>query len=416
LVVLGGLLAAAALLLGGSGHDAQASSVTPVVLEGASNDGKRCSDHQGSETWTEFKLEGADLSNGSHTDGILTVTISDLTEDLFDWMSNIGVDAVIVKGGNAGSYLYLYDPESTEDQDLGVPGPNNNAISHISFCYDVEPPELTVIKHVVNDNGGTTVASDFTMEVTGTNVSPSSFPGAEDPGTSVSLDAGAYSVSESGPSGYQATYSADCVGSIGLGESKTCTITNDDQPGSITVVKQVVGPAPATDWSFGGSLGTFTLAAGGGQQTFSDLDAGQYTISETTKDGYTASVSCTGGEAGSDSVTVDLSQDESIICTFINTLQVTPTPTPTPTLTPTPPVTPVVLPTVAPPSPTAVPVIETPPPPSPTAAPVTLPLTGGSGATPSTTVWPALALLAGAIALMLAGMGTGMRALSRRNR
>ena len=38
---------------------------------------------------------------------------------------------------------------------------------------------------------------------------PASFPGAESPGTTVSLDAGAYSVSETGPAGYSASSSAD---------------------------------------------------------------------------------------------------------------------------------------------------------------------------------------------------------------
>ena len=58
---------------------------------------------------------------------------------------------------------------------------------------------LTVIKHVINDNGGTKIAGDFTMTVTGTNVQPSAtFPGAESPGTTVTLDAGGYSVDETG--------------------------------------------------------------------------------------------------------------------------------------------------------------------------------------------------------------------------
>ena len=39
---------------------------------------------------------------------------------------------------------------------------------------------------------------------------------------------GAYSVSETGPSGYAASYSADCTGTIAIGETKTCTVTNDD--------------------------------------------------------------------------------------------------------------------------------------------------------------------------------------------
>jgi uncharacterized repeat protein (TIGR01451 family) len=46
----------------------------------------------------------------------------------------------------------------------------------------------------------------------------------------VALDAGAYNVSETGPAGYTQSSSADCIGTIAVGESKTCTITNDDNP------------------------------------------------------------------------------------------------------------------------------------------------------------------------------------------
>jgi hypothetical protein len=65
------------------------------------------------------------------------------------------------------------------------------------------------------------------MEVTATNPDQASFPGAEDPGTTIGVNAGTYSVDESGgPAGYVKTLSADCSGTIALGESKTCTITN----------------------------------------------------------------------------------------------------------------------------------------------------------------------------------------------
>ena len=63
-------------------------------------------------------------------------------------------------------------------------------------------PKLIVIKHVINDNGGTKTAADFTMSVTGASVSPASFAGAESPGTTVALNAGTYSVAEAGLAGY----------------------------------------------------------------------------------------------------------------------------------------------------------------------------------------------------------------------
>src|SRR5207249_8081528 len=69
---------------------------------------------------------------------------------------------------------------------------------------------LIVIKHVINNNGGTAVASNFTMSVTGSSPSPASFAGAESPGTNVTLNAGSYSVGQTGPSGYTGSSSADC--------------------------------------------------------------------------------------------------------------------------------------------------------------------------------------------------------------
>ena len=90
-----------------------------------------------------------------------------------------------------------------------------------TITNDDIPPKLTVIKHVINDSGtGTASAGAFTMIV-------------EDPGTiqrrsrarrpparlSRSIR-GVYSVSESGPSGYAQSLSADCSGSLAIGQTR----------------------------------------------------------------------------------------------------------------------------------------------------------------------------------------------------
>src|SRR4029453_16553650 len=90
-------------------------------------------------------------------------------------------------------------------------------------------PKLTVIKHVVNDDGGTASAADFTMSIDDPGTDPASFAGAESPGTEVTVDPGSYTVSESGPSGYADSYSADCTGSIALGEAKTSPATHSEK-------------------------------------------------------------------------------------------------------------------------------------------------------------------------------------------
>src|SRR5205085_6165007 len=60
---------------------------------------------------------------------------------------------------------------------------------------------------------------------------------------SISVGAVAHNVVEDGTpvAGYTTTYSADCTNvSIANGATKTCTITNDDQPGTLIVKKLVV--------------------------------------------------------------------------------------------------------------------------------------------------------------------------------
>jgi hypothetical protein len=54
---------------------------------------------------------------------------------------------------------------------------------------------LTIIKDVINDIVGTIFAKDFTSSASGNNVSPqSSFPGAQSPGTAVTLKPGTFPV------------------------------------------------------------------------------------------------------------------------------------------------------------------------------------------------------------------------------
>ena len=107
-----------------------------------------------------------------------------------------------------------------------------------------------MIKDVV---GGVKSSSDFQISVSGDNPSPSSFSGSAD-GTVVTLGPGGYDVSEVEDSHYAASYSADCKdGTIGYGESKTCTITNTRKPSSITIDKvasPISVPEPGGDVTF----------------------------------------------------------------------------------------------------------------------------------------------------------------------
>jgi uncharacterized repeat protein (TIGR01451 family) len=116
-------------------------------------------------------------------------------------------------------------------------------------------PKLTVIKTAINDDGLLKTAADFTMNVTGTNVAPSAtFPGSTT-GTTVTLNQGSYSVTETPDPDYTTTYSADCTGTINVGEEKTCTVTNDDKPFNVKIDKDDKG----MELVAGGPSGTYTL-------------------------------------------------------------------------------------------------------------------------------------------------------------
>ncbi|TAN37998.1 MAG: hypothetical protein EPN24_06005 [Candidatus Methanoperedens sp.] len=131
-------------------------------------------------------------------------------------------------------YYSSYSPECNGEIKLGE---NKTCIITNN---DIPKGHLMVIKHVINDNSGTANASDFTMIVNGNNPSPSSFQGSE-MGTNVTIYEGYYNVWEYSRSDYSQSYSTDCSGYISGGETKTCTITNDDiQPAHLIVIKHVI--------------------------------------------------------------------------------------------------------------------------------------------------------------------------------
>ena len=160
------------------------------------------------------------------------------------------------------------------------------------------PGTIVVIKSVVNNNGGNKVPSDWTINVTGGHPDPATFAGTSVPGTMLLIDPGPYSISETGPTGYASTLSAECSGSIASGETKTCTMTSDDLPGTLVVAKAVVndngGAQVASDWTFtvtGVNPSPSTFAGALLPGTTITLDPGAYSVSETGPGGYTTALS-----------------------------------------------------------------------------------------------------------------------------
>jgi uncharacterized protein (DUF2141 family) len=182
-------------------------------------------------------------------------------------------------------------------------------------------PKLIVKKHVINDNGGNKTAGDFTMTVTGNSASVSNFAGDEN-GTTVNLNEGDYAADEVSHDGYTETLGTDCTGTIKIGETKTCTITNNDIAPKLTLVKYVNGgTAKASDWSLSATPSdnqyqTVSGAGGFSEQTVRANLA--YTLGETGPDGYSASSwDCNGGTLAGNQLTLPLAAD--VTCTITNT-------------------------------------------------------------------------------------------------
>ena len=92
---------------------------------------------------------------------------------------------------------------------------------------------LRVITHVVNNDGGTKEASDFSSCIDSSHgegsTSKQCSSGDEQGIVQSSFDPGPYKVIPNDvPRGYTASYSSDCSGVINSGEIRTCNITYDD--------------------------------------------------------------------------------------------------------------------------------------------------------------------------------------------
>lgn len=203
---------------------------------------------------------------------------------------------------------------------------------------DSQPAKLIVIKRVVNDNGGGAVPADFDITVSGTKVLNAEFDGASDPGTEVYLHAGSYSVAETGPDGYDSTME-NCRGTIGLNETKTCIISNNDKAPYLKLLKVVAGCKPgimcghvncpdAKLWTLT-ATGTVenptNLNGKTPVESKADFKADTYSLDETGgPDGYSGTWNCDGATLGEGNV-ITLGLGKSATCTVTNTKDVPPT-------------------------------------------------------------------------------------------
>jgi len=188
---------------------------------------------------------------------------------------------------------------------------------------------------VINDDGGTRQPGDFPLSASGTQVTS---------GVPTGFSAGNYMASEQSIFGYTAgPWGGDCTGAglvkLHVGESKTCTITNNDQPGTI-VVQQLIKPVGAlTSFNFDASGGVYNdFALLGGQTNTQILSAGSYSVKQLVPLGwvltgiggsndpgtpYNCTVKGSGGSTGvgdliTQTETISLKNGDTVTCVFEN--------------------------------------------------------------------------------------------------
>ncbi len=181
--------------------------------------------------------------------------------------------------------------------------------------------QIVVTKIVINDNGGNNVVPDFGLFVDDGIVVNSVFSGVTS-----TLPVGNYTVTETGVSGYEATFGGDCdeEGNVTLvnGQTKYCTITNNDLPANITLFKNVINNSGRSfgPTSFGLRIDGLLVQHNTSKAVTSNVP---HAISETGRIGYsfvsiigTSSLGkpCPAVLGG----TITLDEGESILCTITN--------------------------------------------------------------------------------------------------
>ena len=239
------------------------------------------------------------------------------------------------KSLSAGDYVasettqFGYQPGSWTG-DCDAAGNVTLGVGDNKTCYinnnDI-PPSLVLIKNVVNDNGGTAVAANWTLGTAG--ITATQISGSGGAASDASFLAGSYTMSEIGPAGYAAS-AWSCTGdgtqvgnviTLGVGQSAICTIVNNDIPPSLTLVKTVTnndgGTAVAANWTLSATNGPTPISGAGGATSDANFVAGTYDLSETSLAGYAAGDwGCVGGSQSGSQITIGIGQTAT--CTINN--------------------------------------------------------------------------------------------------
>ncbi|KRC42074.1 hypothetical protein ASE15_19060 [Oerskovia sp. Root22] len=203
------------------------------------------------------------------------------------------------------------------------------------------PGRLTLVKEVQNGaTGATNVPADWTLTATPDGITGQGpVAGNGDPTSTGGVSAvevftGDYTLSETGPAGYDpGTWSCtggtltDSTVTVPLGADVTCRIVNTAQQSTLTLVKDVEngttgGAYEPSDWTLSAAGPTTGVSGASGTEavTSAPVAIGDYELSEEGPAGYTPGAwTCTGGEVTGGTVTVPLGAD--VTCTILNTAQ-----------------------------------------------------------------------------------------------
>jgi hypothetical protein len=192
-----------------------------------------------------------------------------------------GQTAYTVAGGGVPGYTVAVAGDCGADGSITLPLSQARACT---ITADDVAPRLTVVTQVVNDHGGTAAPGGFTVHVRrgGADVSGSPQPGSGS-GTTYTVSAGAHTVAADAVSGYAASISGDCAGdgsiTLGVGDSRTCTVTANDDPPPPTArpsanVQQLPPPEPGKSVNALPKSGKVKVKLPG-SAAYVDLDEGQ---------------------------------------------------------------------------------------------------------------------------------------------
>ncbi len=254
---------------------------------------------------------------------------------------SIGVNAQVAEDGGNGSWSVLYGTDplppnqiiSAVDEEIIAGDTSRGHTREIVDYWVFATAEITLLKQVINNEGGTSVVSDFTLAATG----PSTISGVS--GTPAVTDAsvapGTYTLAETGPANYTGTWRCNAgilTGSsltITAGEHAVCTLVNDDiffpPEAFLTLQKKVVndhgGSAVTTDFKLGFNDGAGVSGSGiqgDAPITLASIPPGLYDLDETMLAGYTlVEISCDGLDPdGLDGLKI--AAGEKVTCTFVN--------------------------------------------------------------------------------------------------